>query len=120
MTKTKKSATTAQVIASKSNHNRETSTGLYAFRVDLYHTSDGRYYTRETGGPALRVDNQPDYLSKAEAIEWIATEARDWTGWGYTRSQAEQMADGIDAGKGYRADSDTCEQDSIDRRLAWE
>lgn len=94
--------TKAVAIATRSNHNTEHATSLYARRETLCRTADGRYFVRTSGGPAMAQIGDRR-LTRAEAVEWIAAEARDAvTGYGYTREQAEQMADGIDAGKGYR------------------
>ena len=76
---------------------------VYMHYTSLYRHKSGKWYTIESGGGAVRVDRQPHWMDRAEAVNWIATEARDpVTGYGYSREQAEIMVDGGDADKGYR------------------
>lgn len=88
------------VIASRSNG----SDGLTRHATTLYRHPDGRWYLSETGGQLMSRHYDPQYCTdRAEAVEWVASNARDpITGYGYTREQAELMVDGVDAGKGYR------------------
>lgn len=109
-----------ELIAVRSNHNKVGSDSVYAWVERLYRTHDGRYYTNTMGGAAMRDDERPSFLSRAEAVEWIATEAHDSTGYGYTRAQAEKMVDGIDAGRGWRDDDDASEAETEARRKGWE
>lgn len=78
------------------------------YQSDLYFSSwdlvryDDRYRMENHSGAAIQSE-PAHYLSRTEAIAWVATDARDpVTGYGYTREQAELMVDGVDAGKGYR------------------
>lgn len=106
MPKTSKPTTSeiSESVAFKSNYNQVGSNDLYAFCRKLYRrTDDGRLYFCEFGGAAISVDTTHHYVDRAEAVDWVATEASDpITGYGYTRAQAEIMVDGGDAGKGYR------------------
>ncbi len=78
------------------------------YQTDLYWSSwdlirDGDRYRMENHSGAAIQSEPTHYLSRDEAISWVAKDARDpITGYGYTREQAEQMVDGIKAGKGYR------------------
>lgn len=70
---------------------------------NLYLHKSGKWFTREYGGSEVHVDTNPKWLTREEAIAFIAVDAIDpTTGFGYTDEQAEIMVDGKDAGKGYR------------------
>ena len=77
--------------------------GLFWHTTELYRHKGGKWYLREFGGDAMSVDNNPAWITRDEAVEWVATKVTDnITGYGFTREQAELMVDGQDAGKGYR------------------
>ena len=49
--------------------------------------------------------DQPRWMDRESAIDWIATNAEDpVTGYGYAREQAERILYGEDAGRGYRSE----------------
>lgn len=77
--------------------------GLFWHTTTLHLHKEGKWYLREHGGPAMDVEDNPEWLTRDEAVKWIATTATDSiTGYGFSEEQAEVMVDGGDAGKGYR------------------
>ena len=92
----------SKVIASWSNCHDSGSIHWHKSQV-MYYPKSRKWFAIEYGGPAMHVDHTPDWLSRVEAVELIATKALDpITGYGYTIDQAEVMVYGSDAGPGYR------------------
>ena len=81
--------------------------GIHGKTISLCRHKDGRHYLREYGGGAMDIDTHPQWISRDEAVRFVAEACTDCvTGYGYTTEQAEQMVDGIDAGKGESAVDD--------------
>ena len=82
-------------IASRSNGNKRHVTedrSLWHCKTLYWHRPTQRFYFREFGGCRMAVNNQPVWISEADALEWIASEANDpVTDFGYTREQAQAM-----------------------------
>jgi hypothetical protein len=94
---------TDQTIATASNHNTEGSNSLFAWMDRLSYAGPGKYRMEYVRGAAL-ARQKADWLTREEAVDWVATEATDdLTGYGYTREQAERIVDGENLrGQGWR------------------
>lgn len=82
--------------------NGEPQGSLHWHHIDIYRHAGGKYFSLETGGPAMRKDRNPRWLTRDEVIAEIATHVADpVTGYRYSREQANIIVDGGDPGRGY-------------------
>lgn len=94
----------SEPIASTMIRGAEFTSDLYYHRTTLYKHRDGKFFTYDHRGAAL-ASADIEWLSRDEAIAWLASEASDpVTGYGYTTEQALELIEGRDPGPGYRGE----------------
>lgn len=94
-----RSSILARSEAIESWSNGEPHGDLYWQSRTLYrHAPSGKFFFRRHGGGAVHVDTRLVWVSRAEAVDWLATEpTHAITGEHYTREQAEAMVRGSGA-----------------------